>query len=116
MQKVDLMASDGETLCAKKVRSFLGMVLYYHHFIEGCSAKAKLLFDLVAEPAAPHKRGRGCKPKLKRGHVRLSPADWTDDCGIVIRTLKHELVHSVILAHPDFDASFILAVDTSLMA
>lgn len=37
VQEADLMESDGQTLCAKKTRSFLGMVLYYHHFIESCS-------------------------------------------------------------------------------
>lgn len=113
VQESDLMESDGKTLCAKKIRSFLGMVLYYHHFIEGCSAKAKPLFNLVAEPAATQKRGRGHKPKFKKGHVKLSQADWTDECRDSFETLKHELLHSVTLAHPDFNAPFILAVDAS---
>lgn len=113
VQESDLMESDGKTLCAKKIRSFLGMVLYYHHFIEGCSAKAKPLFNLVAEPAATQKRGRGHKPKFKKGHVKLSQADWTDECRDSFETLKHELFHSVTLAHPDFNAPFILAVDAS---
>lgn len=97
VQDVDLMESDGKTLCAKKIRSFLGMVLYYHHFIEGCSAKAKPLLNLVAEPAAPRKRGRGHKPKLRKGHVKLSQADWTDECRDSFKTLKHELLHSFTL-------------------
>lgn len=113
MQEADLMEQDGQTPCAKKIRSFLGMVLYYHHFIEGCSAKAKPLFNLVAEPATPHKRGRGHKPKFKKGYVRLSPTDWNDECKEAFGTLKYELVHSVTLAHPDFSAPFILAVDAS---
>ncbi|KAL3999269.1 calcium/calmodulin-dependent serine protein kinase [Sarotherodon galilaeus] len=113
VQEADLMESDGVTPCARKIRSFLGMVLYYHHFIERCSAKAKPLFDLVAEPAALRKRGRGHKPKFKRGHVKLSPAGWTDECREAFKALKHELVHSVTLAHPDFTAPFILAVDAS---
>lgn len=113
VQEADLMESDMETPSAKKIRSFLGMVLYYHHFIEGCSAKAKPLFSLVAEPATPHKRGRAHKPKFKKGNVRLSPADWTVECREAFKTLKHELVHSVTLAHPDFNAPFILAVDAS---
>lgn len=113
VQEANLMESDGETPCAKKIRSFLGMVLYYHHFIERCSAKAKPLFNLVAEPAAPNKRGRERRLKFKKGHVKLSPTDWTDECSESFRTLKHELVHSVTLAHPDFNAPFILAVDAS---
>lgn len=113
VQEADLMEPDGKTPCAKKIRSFLGMVLYYHHFIEACSAKAKPLFKLVAEPPTPRKRGRGHKPNFKKGCVRLSPADWTDECGEAFRTLKHDLVHSVTLAHPDFTVPFILAVDAS---
>lgn len=66
VQEADLMESDGRTPCAKKIRSFLGMVLYYQHFIEGCSAKAKPLFNLVAEPATPRKRRRCPKAKLKK--------------------------------------------------
>ncbi|KAI3362992.1 hypothetical protein L3Q82_011518 [Scortum barcoo] len=113
VQGADLMESDGLVPCAKKIRSFLGMVLYYHHFIEDCSAKAKPLFSLVAERATPYKKGRGNKPKLTKNNVKLSPTDWTDGCRDAFRTLKHDLVHSVMLAHPDFDAPFILAVDTS---
>ena len=113
VQEADLMEPNGETPSAKKIRSFLGMVLYYHHFIEGCSSKAKPLFSLVAEPAASPKRGRGNKPKFKKGPVRLSPSDWTDECREAFRVLKHDLMHSVTLAHPDFDSPFILAVDAS---
>lgn len=113
VQEVDLMESDGITPCAKKIRSFLGMLLYYHHFIESCSAKARPLFNLVAEPAAPRKKGRASKPRLKKGYVRLSPADWNDECRNAFKLLKHELAHSVTLAHPDFDSPFILAVDAS---
>lgn len=39
-QKEDLMDADGCTPSQKKVRYFLGMVLYYQHFIHGCSIKA----------------------------------------------------------------------------
>lgn len=90
VQEANLMESDGETPSAKKIRSFLVMVFYYHHFIEVCSAKAEPLFSLVAEPATPHKRGRGHKPKFKRGHVRLSPADWTVECREAFKTWKHD--------------------------
>lgn len=41
----------------------------------------------------------------------MTPTDWTDGCRKAFETLKHDLVHSVTLAHPDFDAPFILAVD-----
>lgn len=112
VQEADLMELDGKTPSAKKIRSFLGMVLYYHHFIEGCSAKAKPLFNLVSEPSTK-KRGRGHRPKFKKGLVRLTPSDWTDGCRQAFESLKYDLVHSVTLAHPDFSAPFILAVDAS---
>lgn len=66
VQKTDLMEPDGKTPCAKKIRSFLGMVLYYHHFIE---TKAKPLFNLVAELPTPP---RGHKPKFKKGCLLLT--------------------------------------------
>ncbi|KAJ8355230.1 hypothetical protein AAFF_G00084330 [Aldrovandia affinis] len=46
-RKEDLMDADGCTPSQQKVRSFLGMVLYYQHFIPGCSTIAKPLFALT---------------------------------------------------------------------
>lgn len=89
------------------------MVMYYQSFIEACSAKAKPLFKLTAEPGAQHKHKKSRKPVKKGGQVRLTPADWTDGCQNAFETLKHDLVTSVTLAHPDFKALFILAVDAS---
>lgn len=43
----DLMESDGDTPSATKIRSFLGMVVYYQHFIEHCSTIARPLFQLT---------------------------------------------------------------------
>ena len=40
VQATDLMESNQITPCSKKIRSFLGMVLYYGHFIKNCSVKA----------------------------------------------------------------------------
>lgn len=108
----DLMESDGRTPCPSKIRSYLGMVMYYQSFIEACSAKAKPLFKLTAEPGAQHKHKKGRK-LVKGGQVRLTPADWTDGCQNAFETLKHDLMTSVTLAHPDFNAPFILAVDAS---
>ncbi|KAK0137580.1 Retrovirus-related Pol polyprotein from transposon 412 [Merluccius polli] len=50
LQVTGLMESDGKTPCPSKIRSFLGMVMYYQSFIEACSAKAKPLFRLTVEP------------------------------------------------------------------
>lgn len=55
VQWVDLMEADGQTPFPNKIRSFLGMVLYYQHFIEGCSAKVKPLLQLTAGPSSCEK-------------------------------------------------------------
>lgn len=111
VQKAELMDSDGITPCQKKIRSILGMVLYYGHLIETRSAKAKMLFKLTAKPTKHNTARRGWKPKPKTAYVMLSPSDWTTECQEVFKTLKLDLVTNVTLAHPDFNELFILAVD-----
>ncbi|KAJ8367497.1 hypothetical protein AAFF_G00317200 [Aldrovandia affinis] len=114
VQVSDLMDSDGVTPSQKKIRSFLGMVLYYQHFIEDCSAKARPLFKLLSEQKAGGKARRGWKSKKKcHSSVKLTPDDWTPECRVAFDTLKHDLLHTVTLAHPDFGKPFILAVDAS---
>ncbi|KAI3371076.1 hypothetical protein L3Q82_023711 [Scortum barcoo] len=54
VQVSGLMDSDGVTPLRKKLRSFLGMVLYYQHFIEDCSTKARPLFKLLSEQKGRH--------------------------------------------------------------
>lgn len=113
IQTIDLMEADGVTPSQKSIRSFLGMIMYYQHFIEGCSTKAKPLFSLLSGQPQ-HRAQRGRKPKQKPIKlVKLSPENWTSECQTAFKTLKHDLLHSVILAHPDFTQPFILAVDAS---
>ncbi len=106
----DLMENDGVTPSAGKIRSFLGMVVYYQHFIENCSSMAKPLFQLLTGKKRP-RMGRGVK-RLKGGRT-LSPSDWTDDCRAALADLKTALVSQVLLAHPDFSKPFLLSVDAS---
>lgn len=113
IQASDLMEPDGKTPCQKKIRSFLGMVLYYQHFIEGCSAKAKPLFKLTSGTVKQTPVMKGRRPKKKVTYLKLSPADWTAECEEALQTLKVDLTKNVTLAHPDFDQPFILAVDAS---
>lgn len=113
IQTIDLMESNGITPSHKKLRSFLGMILYYQHFINDCSAKAKPLFNLLSnrsQKRAQRKCGRMRKPLSV---VKLSPEDWTSECRTAFETLKQDLLHSVTLAHPDFSHPFILSVDAS---
>ena len=85
----------------KKIRSFLGMVMYYQHFIEGCSAKAKPLFKLTAGSS---KQTRGKLGRKKRLSVtKLAPTDWTPALQQAFVVLKSDLLQSVTLAQPMFD-------------
>ncbi|CAI5660541.1 unnamed protein product [Oreochromis niloticus] len=98
IREEQLMESDGVTPSQKKIRSFLGMILYYQHFIPDCSAKAKPLFRLLSGRQA-NPRGRkgrmpkkqlSAKPSLKQnevnGVVRGTVQDafrLTNNCHIV---------------------------------
>ena len=114
VQVSDLMDSDGVTPSQKKIRSFLGMMLYYQHFVEDCSTKARPLFKLLSEQKIGGKARRKRMHVNKRSNqVKLSEDDWTSECQDAFDTLKRDLSHSVTLAHPDFEKPFILAVDAS---
>ncbi|KAI3374215.1 hypothetical protein L3Q82_005940 [Scortum barcoo] len=56
MTKNDLMEDDGHTPSVRRVKSFLGMIFYYQHFIPNCSSIAKALFALTA---GQKRRGKG---------------------------------------------------------
>jgi len=112
-QKEDLMETDGCTPSQKKVRSFLGMVLYYQHFIPGCSSIAKPLFALTGGQIRKQK-GSGGKTQRAGTFRKLTPQDWSPTCDRAFEDLKSALLHCVVLAHPDFDQPFILSTDASL--
>uniref|UniRef100_A0A669EIA0 Gypsy retrotransposon integrase-like protein 1 n=1 Tax=Oreochromis niloticus TaxID=8128 RepID=A0A669EIA0_ORENI len=110
-QKTDLMDGDGCTPSQRKVRSFLGMVMFYQHFIPGCSRVAKPLFALTAG----QKRTKGCHGSRKPGTFRkLTPQDWTPACEKAFEELKGALLSCAVLAHPDFERPFILSTDASM--
>lgn len=48
MKISDLMEDDNTTPLVPRIKSFLGMVFYYQHFIPNCSSIAKPLFALTA--------------------------------------------------------------------
>lgn len=66
MTAQDLMENDGCTPSVKRIKSFLGMVFYYQHFIPSCSSIAKPLFALNA---GQKRRGKLAKDKKKPGHL-----------------------------------------------
>ncbi len=108
----DLMEQDGVTPSQKRIRSFLGMVNYYQHFIPKYSSVARPLFELLSGQTRKSKGGW----RLKRSSQgrKLSCEHWTDDHVRAFEVLKSSLINSVVLAHPNFDQPFILSTDASL--
>lgn len=83
----DLMEVDGCTHSVRRIKSSLGMVFYYQHFIPNGSAIAKPLFALTYG-----QKRRGKSAKDSQGvYCKLAPADWV----------------------VDFNEPFILSVDVS---
>lgn len=107
--ETDLMENGTDIPSPKKLRSFLGMVVYYQQFIEGCSTIAKPLFGLTTGYKAP----RWKKAKRRSPVRKLTAADWTPECKQAFLQLKQALLDRVLLAHPNFDEPFLLSVDAS---
>ena len=76
----------------KNVRAFLGMAQFYRRYIKS--------FATIALPLN----------KLLRKDSKFV---WTEECQVVFETLKKALVTAPVLAFPQFDKPFILAVDAS---
>ncbi|XP_076841572.1 uncharacterized protein LOC143485839 [Brachyhypopomus gauderio] len=109
MSSNDLMCPDGVTPSAKKIQSFLGLVMWYQRFIENCSVIAKPLFGLVSGA----KTGRRAKLSTTAPRKTLTAADWTPACEKALKDLKDALLTHVLLAHPDFSRPFVLSTDAS---
>lgn len=106
----DVMEADGVTPSASKIPSFRGMVVYYQHFIENCSALAKPLFALTMG----HRKPRHSKGKQRSAPSRkLGPGDWSPECKQAFESLKAALIDKVLLAHPDFSRLFLFSVNAS---
>ncbi|KAK7933215.1 hypothetical protein WMY93_004111 [Mugilogobius chulae] len=108
MTEADLMMEDGVTPSQKKIKSFLGMTMYYQQFIQNCSSIAKPLFTLTAAP-----KGRKGNPRGAAAFKKLHPSDWKHEHKESFERLKTALLESVVLAHPDFSRPFILCTDAS---
>ena len=76
----------------KNVRAFLGVAQFYRKYIKG--------FAQIALPLN----------KLLRKDVKF---EWSEDCNKAFQTLKTALITAPVLAFPQFDKPFILAVDSS---
>ena len=81
-----------------KVKSFVGLVGHYRHFIKGFAKIAAPLYDLTS----------GDNKDKKSEHVDLSPeAREAFDC------LKGACLQAPILSFPDFNKPFLLETDVS---
>uniref|UniRef100_A0A3B1JBI6 Gypsy retrotransposon integrase-like protein 1 n=1 Tax=Astyanax mexicanus TaxID=7994 RepID=A0A3B1JBI6_ASTMX len=109
MTEADLMMEDGVSPSQRKIKAFLGMIMYYQRFIPNCSSIAKPLFSLTAAP-----KGRKVNRKGAAAFRKLRPDDWKQEHSESFAQLKSALLESVVLAHPDFSRPFILSTDASL--
>ena len=105
----DLMMEDGVTPSQKKIKSFLGMIMYYQQFIHDCSHIAKPLFTLTAAP-----KGKKGNARNAAAFRKLHSSDWGEEQRRSFEQLKTALMESVTLAHPDFNQPFLLSTDASL--
>ncbi|TKS64941.1 Retrovirus-related Pol polyprotein from transposon opus [Collichthys lucidus] len=109
MVTTDLMEPDGVTPSQKRIRSFLGIVNYYQHFVPRYSAIAKPLFDLLKGG-----KRKGKHHKIKLSGRKLCASDWIAEQEQSFEHLKSSLIRSAVLAHPDFTRPFMLSTDASL--
>lgn len=106
----DLMEDGTDIPSQAKIRSFLGMVVFYQQYVEGCSRIGRPLFALTSGMRKPrHTKG----PKRVMAGRKLTSSDWTQECREAFNSLKQALLERVTLAHPDFSKPFLLSVDAS---
>ncbi|KAK7906651.1 hypothetical protein WMY93_015263 [Mugilogobius chulae] len=108
MTEADLMMEDGCNTFSKKIKSFLGMTMYYQQFIQNCSSIAKAPFHTHSCPKRKKREPAWCCAFKK-----LHPSDWKHEHKESFERLKTALLESVVLAHPDFSRPFILCTDAS---
>ena len=81
-----------------KVKSFVGLIGHYQHFIKGFAKIAATLYDLAS--------GENKDKKLE--HINLSP-----EAREAFEHLKAACLQAPILAFPDFNKPFLLETDAS---
>lgn len=99
-EKVSAVQSWEQPKTVRQVRSFLGFVGCYGHFIKGFSGIARPLNRLLEGTGRP--RGRGSPP-----------VSWDPACETTFQNLKQELLQAPILAYADFTQPFVLYTDAS---
>ncbi|GFW43762.1 retrovirus-related Pol polyprotein from transposon 297 [Trichonephila clavipes] len=93
--KIKAIADFPRPTTKTQVRSFLGLVGYYSHYIPNYSTIASPLTDAL------------------KGKIKKDKITWDEKCGKAFEELKAKLVSQPILFAPDFATDFILQTDAS---
>ncbi|GFX37002.1 retrovirus-related Pol polyprotein from transposon 297 [Trichonephila clavipes] len=93
--KIKAIADFPRLTTKTQVRSFLGLVGYYSHYIPNYSTIASPLTDAL------------------KGKIKKEKITWDEKCGKVFQDLKAKLVSQPILFAPDFATDFILQTDAT---
>ncbi|GFX76395.1 retrovirus-related Pol polyprotein from transposon 297 [Trichonephila clavipes] len=93
--KIKAIADFPRPTTKTQVRSFLGLVGYYSHYIPNYSTIASPLTDAL------------------KGKIKKEKITWNEKCGKAFEELKAKLVSQPILFAPDFATDFILQTDAS---
>ncbi|GFW84672.1 retrovirus-related Pol polyprotein from transposon 297 [Trichonephila clavipes] len=93
--KIKAIADFPRPTAKTQVRSFLGLVGYYSHYIPNYSTIVSPLTDAL------------------KGKIKKEKITWDEKCGKAFEELKAKLVSQLILFAPDFATDFILQTDAS---
>ncbi|GFW29261.1 retrovirus-related Pol polyprotein from transposon 297 [Trichonephila clavipes] len=93
--KIKAIADFPRPTTKTQVRSFLGLVGYYSHYIPNYSTTASPLTEAL------------------KGKIKKEKITWDEKCGKAFEELKAKLVSQPILFAPDFATDFILQTDAS---
>ncbi|GFV81610.1 hypothetical protein TNCV_1702671 [Trichonephila clavipes] len=93
--KIKAIADFPRPTTKTQVRSFLGLVGYYSHYIPNYSTIASPLTDAL------------------KGKIKKEKITWDEKCEKAFEELKAKLVSQPILFAPDFATDFILQTDAS---
>ncbi|GFT58084.1 retrovirus-related Pol polyprotein from transposon 297 [Trichonephila clavipes] len=93
--KIKAIADFPRSTTKTQVRSFLGLVGYYSHYIPNYSTIASPLTDAL------------------KGKIKKEKITWDEKCRKAFEELKAKLVSQPILFAPDFATDFILQTDAS---
>ena len=99
-----------------EVRSFLGLSNYFRKYIQGYSAVAAPLTDLLKGLTKEDKQGKLLRwnrlppAQVERMHADFA-SNWSDACEKAFQDLKAALTSAPVLALPDFSKPFELIAD-----